>query len=102
MRTEFLSISVLGVASGPRVKLTGCKSALNPWWFILLTVLRGGPGVSITLCCFVFLCFSVLLALRLPRLGNSTDSRTQFLLTLASERYTIYFDIGRKPEHVCM
>ena len=29
----------------------------------------------------------------------STDSGTQFLLTLASERYTIYFDIGRKPGH---
>ena len=30
---------------------------------------------------------------------NSTDSSTQFLLTIASERYTIYFDIGRKPGH---
>ena len=30
MRTEFLCISVLRVASGPRVKLVGCKSALNP------------------------------------------------------------------------
>ena len=30
MRTEFLCISVLGVASGPRVKLASCKSALNP------------------------------------------------------------------------
>ena len=29
MRTEFLSISVLRVASGPRVKLTSCKSALT-------------------------------------------------------------------------
>ena len=29
MRTEFLCISVLGVASGPRVKLASCKSALN-------------------------------------------------------------------------
>ena len=41
MQTEFLCISVLRVASGTRVKLAGCKSALNsPWWFILLTVLR--------------------------------------------------------------
>ena len=40
MRTEFLCISVLRVASGPRVKLAGRKSALNPRWFILLTVLR--------------------------------------------------------------
>ena len=30
MRTEFLCISVLRVASGPRVKLASCKSALNP------------------------------------------------------------------------
>ena len=30
MRTEFLRISVLRVASGPRVRLASCKSALNP------------------------------------------------------------------------
>ena len=30
MRPEFLWISVLRVASGPRVKLAGCKSALTP------------------------------------------------------------------------
>ena len=30
MRTEILYISVLRVASGPRVKLAGRKSALNP------------------------------------------------------------------------
>ena len=30
MRTESLCISVLRVASGPRVKLASCKSALNP------------------------------------------------------------------------
>ena len=29
MRIEFLCISVLRVASGPRVKLAGCESALN-------------------------------------------------------------------------
>ena len=29
MRTDFLCISVLSVASGPKVKLTSCKSALN-------------------------------------------------------------------------
>ena len=29
MQTEFLCVSVLRVASGPRVKLAGCKSALN-------------------------------------------------------------------------
>ena len=30
MRTEFLCIYVLRVASGPRLKLASCKSALNP------------------------------------------------------------------------
>ena len=30
MRTEILCFSVLRVASGPRVKLASCKSALNP------------------------------------------------------------------------
>ena len=30
MRTEFLCISVLRVASGPRVKLASCKSSFNP------------------------------------------------------------------------
>ena len=40
MRTEFLCISVLRVASGPRVKLASCKSALKPRWFALPTVLR--------------------------------------------------------------
>ena len=31
------------------MKLASCKSALNPRWFTLLTVLkRGGPGVSLT------------------------------------------------------
>ena len=30
MRTEFLCISLLRVASGPRVKLASCKSALTP------------------------------------------------------------------------
>ena len=30
MRTEFLCISILRVASGPRVKFASCKSASNP------------------------------------------------------------------------
>ena len=30
MRTEFLCVSVLRVASGPRVKLASCKGVLNP------------------------------------------------------------------------
>ena len=87
MRTEFLCISVLRVASGPKVKLASCKSALNPTivystgrskasvpvlvllfgalWFILR-----GDLFYVLPCVILFLCFSVLLALRLPRLGN--------------------------------
>ena len=59
VRAEFLCVSVLGVASGTRMKLAGCESALCPphppplRWFILLAVLGGGPDVSLTLCCFV-------------------------------------------------
>ena len=30
MRIKFLCVSVLRVASGPRMKLASCKSALNP------------------------------------------------------------------------
>ena len=93
-------ISVLRVASGPRVKLNGRKSALTsptslltptppppPRWFILLTVLRRSSRCwpfSLLLCglfyeaiCFMsylmLFCsciFSVLLTLGLPRLGN--------------------------------
>ena len=86
MRTEFLCISVLRVASGPRVKLASCKSALNPvvyftdrskavvpvlvllfgaLWFILR-----GDLLYVLHCAILFLCFSFLLALRLPRLGK--------------------------------
>ena len=72
---------------GPRVKLASCKSALNPpvvystdcskavvpvlvllfvaLWFIL----RGDLFYGFP-CVILFLCFSVLLALRLPRLGK--------------------------------
>ena len=35
------------------MKFAGLISALNPQWFILLTLLRRGPGVSLTFCCFV-------------------------------------------------
>ena len=87
MRTEFLCISVLRVASGPRVKLASCKRALNgpvvystdrskavvpvlvllfgALWFILR-----GDLLYVLPCVILFLCFSVVLALRLPRLGK--------------------------------
>ena len=86
MRTDFLCISVLRVASGPRVKLASCKSALNPSWFALPTVqwrwsrcyllfvalwfILRGDLLYVFPCVILFLCFSVLLVLRLPRLGK--------------------------------
>ena len=55
MRTEFLCVSVLRVASGPRVKLASCKSALNPpRWFALLTVLRRWSRCYSLLLCGLF------------------------------------------------
>ena len=77
MRTEFLCISVLRVASGPRAKLASCKSALNPpvvystdrskavvpvlvllfvaFWFILR-----GDLFYVLPCVILFLCFQSL------------------------------------------
>ena len=95
MRTEFLLLlffffffvffSVLRVTSGPMVKLVGCKSASNPpvvystdsskavvpvlvLVFVALWFILRGDLFSVLPCVILFLCFSVLLALRLPRL----------------------------------
>ena len=87
MRTEFLCISVVRVASGPRVKLVSCKSALNPpvvcstdrskavvpvlvLLFVALWFILRGDLLYVFPCVILFLCFSVLLVLRLPRLGK--------------------------------
>ena len=87
MRTELLCISVLRVASGPRVKLASCKSALNPaeiystdrskavvpvlvLLFVALWFILRGDLFYVLPCVILFLCFSVHLALRLPRLGK--------------------------------
>ena len=87
MRTDFLCIFVLSVASGPRVKLASCKSALNlpvvystdrskavvlmlVLFFVTLWFILRGDLFYILPCVILFLCFSVLLALRLPRLGK--------------------------------
>ena len=95
MRTEFLCIFVLKIASGSRVKLAGCKSALTTpppparptpvvystdrskavvpvlvLLFVALWFILRGDLFCVLLCVILFLCFSVLLALRLPRLGK--------------------------------
>ena len=86
-RTEFLCISVLRVASGPRVKLASCKSALNHMvvystdrskalvpvlvlLFVALWFKLRGDLFYILPCVILFLCLSVILALRLSRLGK--------------------------------
>ena len=86
MRTEFLCVSVLR-ASGPKVKLASCKSALNPpvvcstdrskavvpvlvLLFVALWFILQGDLLYVFPCVILFLCFSVLLVLRLPRLGK--------------------------------
>ena len=70
MRTEFLCISLLRVASGPRVKLAGCKSGLKVALFSYLFFILRGDLFYVLTCVILFLCFSVLLAVRLPRLGK--------------------------------
>ena len=85
MRAGFLCISVLRVASGPRVRLPGCKSALDPpvvcsagrsravvpvlvLLFVALWFFVRGDLLCVFPCVVLFLCFSVLSVLRLPRL----------------------------------
>ena len=80
MRTEFLCISVLRVASGPRLKLASCKNAVNPTvvystdrskavvpvlvlLFVALWFILRGDLFYVLPCVILFLCFSVLLAL---------------------------------------
>ena len=100
MRTEFLCISVLRVASGPRVKLASCKSALNPpvvcstdrpkavvpvlvVLFVALWFILRGDLLYVFPCVILFLCFSVLLVLRLPRLVYDCGTPWTFLLTFS-------------------
>ena len=106
MRTEFLCISVLRVASGPRVKLISCKNALTlpptpkssappppppTKWFIPLTVLRRWSRthwcfvvhstrrfvVSLALCYFVFVFFSPF-SIAITSLGEERVSLSAF------------------------
>ena len=87
MRTEFLCVSVFRIASGPRVTLASCKSALNApvvystdrskavvpvlvLLFVALWFTLRGDLSYVFPCVILFLCFSVLLVLRLPRLGK--------------------------------
>ena len=55
MRTEFLCFSVLRVRSGPRVKLAGRKSALNP--LVIYSTDHSKAGVPVLVLLFVALWF---------------------------------------------
>ena len=55
MRTEFLCVSVLRVAPGPRVKIVSCKSALNPP--VVCSTDRSKAVVPVLVLLFVALCF---------------------------------------------
>ena len=58
MRAGFLCVSVFRVASGPGVQLGGCGGAVGPpppppAGLLCRPFLGGGPGVGLTLYCFV-------------------------------------------------
>ena len=55
MRAGVLCVSVLRVASGPRVKLVSCKSALNPT--VVYSADRSGAVVPMLVLLFVALWF---------------------------------------------
>ena len=55
MRTEFLCVFVLRVASGPRVKLASCKTALNPT--VIYSTDRSKAAVPVLVLLFVALWF---------------------------------------------
>ena len=80
MRTEFLCVSVLRVASGPRVKLASCKSALNAP--VVYSTDRSKAVVSmrrfvvcLSMCHFVLVFFSPF-SIAITSLGEERAYRT--------------------------
>ena len=95
MRTEFLFVSVLRVASGPRVKLTSCKSALNPplvystvrskavvpvlvLFFVALWFILRGDLLYVFPCVILFLCFSSPFSIAITSLGEERANLSAF------------------------
>ena len=95
MRTEFLCISVLRVASGPRVKLASCKSALNPpvvcstdrskavvpvlvLLFVALWFILRGDLLYVFPCVILFLCFFSLFSIAITSLGEERANLSAF------------------------
>ena len=58
MRTEFLCISVLRVASGPRVKLANCKNALTPHTHPLVVLSTDRSKAVVLVLFLLFVAFS--------------------------------------------
>ena len=109
MRAEFLCVSVWGVASGPGVGLAGCGGALDPP--VVCSAGRSGAVVPVLVLLFValcfvlrgdllcvfpfvvlFLCFSVLLVLRLPRLRGGGGGRGGTFLDFSLTFFGIFPD----------
>ena len=95
MRTEFLCISVLRVASGPRVKLASCKSALNPpvvcstdrskvvvpvlvLLFVALWFILRGDLLYVFPCVILFLCFFSPFSIAITSLGDERANLSVF------------------------
>ena len=95
MRTEFLCVSVLRVASGPRVKLASCKSALNPpvvcstdrskavvpvlvLLFVALWFILRGDLLYVFQCVILFLCFFSPFSIAITSLGEERANLSAF------------------------
>ena len=95
MRTEFLCISVLRVASGPRVKLASCKSASNPpvvystdrskavvpvlvLLFVALWFILRGDLLYVCPCVILFLCFFSPFSIAITSLGEERANLSAF------------------------
>ena len=95
MRTEFLCISVLRIASGPRVKLASCKSALNPpvvystdrskavvpvlvLLFLALWFILRGDWLYVFPCVILFLCFFSPFSIAITLLGEERANLSAF------------------------
>ena len=95
VRTEFLCMFVLRVASGPRVKLACFKSALNPsvvystdrsnavvpvlvLLFVVLWFILRGDLFYVLLCVILFLCFFSPFSIAITSLGEERANLSAF------------------------
>ena len=95
MRIEFLCVSVLRVASGPRVKLASCRSALNTpvvcstdrskavvpvlvLFFVALWFILRGDLLYVFPCVILFLCFFSHFSIAITSLGEERANLSAF------------------------